>query len=123
MKHEDGFAMADAIIALTILSTLLTSVMGLNSAAFDASRKARTRLTAALVAKALIADPSIRTDQGTFTIDRTKYDWRRQKTPRQTAREDIVTVSDITITVEWQVKSGLNQISLHSAEWNTRHAN
>ena len=113
--------MADAIIALTALSALLASVMGLNSSSLDASQKASTRLTATLIAKAVLEDRSIRDNQGSFTVDGTAYSWTRISAPKTSRSLSVVQISDITITVNWQVKSGQNQVSLQTSRWQARN--
>jgi len=113
--------MADAVIALTILSASLTSILGLNSTGFLASQKASSHLTATLIARAVLEDRSIREDQGNFVVKGSTYTWTREVEPRPLAANDVVVVSDIAITVSWQVKSGQNQVTLTTMRWRGRN--
>lgn len=117
MKHERGFAMADALVALMLLSVLLTSLIGVNTNSLEASQKANARLTATLIAQAVLEDRSVRDDEGSFTVNGTAYDWTREAVTLPASIDDTALLDEITITVEWQVKSGKNHVTLATSRW------
>lgn len=117
MSDERGFAMADALVALTLMSVLLTALLGVNDTSLNASQKADANLTATLIAQAVLEDRSIRDDSGVFEVDARAYEWQRVIKTRRADRNDTVALDDIAITVAWQVKTGQNQITLSSSRW------
>lgn len=121
MSDERGFAMADALVALTVMSALLTALLGVNDTSLNASQKADARLTATLIAQAVLEDRSIRESDGMFAVDTRAYHWRRDIKPHRTDRTDSVALDDIAVTVQWQVKTGQNQITLSSSKWRVLH--
>lgn len=113
--------MADALVALTVMSALLTALLGVNDTSLNASQKADARLTATLIAQAVLEDRSIRESDGVFAVDTRTYQWRRDIKPRRTDRTDSVALDDIAVTVQWQVKTGQNQITLSTSKWRVLH--
>lgn len=109
--------MADALVALTLMSVLLTALLGVNDTSLNASQKADANLTATLIAQAVLEDRSIRDDSGVFEVDARAYEWQRVIKTRRADRNDTVALDDIAITVAWQVKTGQNQITLSSSRW------
>lgn len=121
MTEDRGFIIADAIVALTILSLLLTALIGINGNSQTAAQRAKARLTATLVAQAVTEDRSIRDLQGTFVVDGTPYTWSRSIETEHCDRNDIVELQNIDVIVEWQVKTGQSQVELSTKRWRVRN--
>ena len=106
MKHEAGFVLADALVALLICSLFLTSFLSFNVTSQKTASRAHDRLVAAYVARAVLEDPSIREDAGDFVIRGKAFHWLRMDTQRASAEADRVVLSDIQVTVSWAAGSG-----------------
>jgi Tfp pilus assembly protein PilE len=78
MRKERGFIMADTIIALMIVSLVSLSLMTLVGYNRSLSQKAKTQLTASLLARSLIFESS---DEqfGTFEQEGVAYNWSRER--------------------------------------------
>lgn len=121
MTDDRGFIIADAVVALTILSLLLTALMGINGNSQTAAQRAKARLTATLIAQAVTEDRSIREPQGTIVVDRIPYTWTRSIETERSGQNDIVELQDTDVTVEWQVKTGQSQVELSTKKWRVRN--
>lgn len=106
MRRDDGFAMADALVALVLASLFLTGLLSVNAASLHSAESGENRLTAALIARAVIEDPSLREDKGRFSVNGRIYDWRRTQQARPSDPRDRVMVVDISVEIRWAGRSG-----------------
>lgn len=106
MRKDEGFVLADALVALLICSLFLTSFLSLNGTSRHATERGHNRLVAAYIARAVLNDPSIREDAGAFVIDGNTFQWSRVKTDRPGSETDRVTISDLEVTISWTGPSG-----------------
>lgn len=105
MARQGGFVMADTLIALAILSVLLLSIMTLAANGASMSSKAKSRLTATLIAKGLVTSDDAERS-GTFIRDGQSYAWIKAVNPVPTSSRALLRETRIQVTVSWQ---GANQ--------------
>tara|TARA_R110002049_G_scaffold32139_4_gene107539 strand:+ start:242 stop:613 length:372 start_codon:yes stop_codon:yes gene_type:complete len=106
MRRDDGFAMADALVALVLASLFLTGLLSVNAASLHSAESGENRLTAALIARAVIEDPSLREDTGRLSVNGRIYDWRRTQQARPSDLRDRAMVVDISVEIRWAGRSG-----------------
>lgn len=122
MKGQQGFVMADAIIALLIVSVLMTALVGLTLTNAQNSRAADTRLTATLIARGLSEDPSIRQKKGSFEVNHQIFDWEIERKRSALNEDTVLQIEEIEVDVTWSVRSGQNQITYRTARWGVPNA-
>lgn len=96
MTQNKGFAMADAIVALIVVSTFASSLIASNTIMTGSLEKSTARFEAALIARALTRSQSVE-DNGSATRDGTTYGWARQVTDSK----DSHVLKDVSIVVTW----------------------
>ena len=110
MRQDAGFAMADALIALLIAAFLLSSLIGVNATASQATLAAERRLAAAELARSiLLSAPEQNT--GDKALNGQLYSWvylERRDNP------NAILVHQ-TATVEWAGKNQPQSLTLKSA--------
>lgn len=115
MKHEGGFIMADTICAVLVASLLLSALLGANQLALRASASAERSVGAALLARAVLEDRSIREKTGTFTIGQTVYRFHREDVRRAGRAAGAAQLTDTVVTVRWDGPSGEQAFALRTA--------
>jgi|GEM_PF-3339036 len=106
MRKDRGFAMADALIALVLASLFLTGLLSVNATSLQTAESGEARLTAALIARAVIEDPSLREDQGKVSVAGRAYDWQRKREDLPAEPKDRAGLTRISVDVRWQGRSG-----------------
>lgn len=106
MRQDRGFAMADALIALVLASLFLTGLLSVNATSLKTAESGEARLTAALIARAVIEDPSLREDQGKVSVAGRAYDWQRRREELPAQLKDRAGLTRISVDVRWQGRSG-----------------
>lgn len=105
MRNDSGFAMADTLVALTLLALFVASLLSINSNSISATQKSHAKLGATLIAKALATDRSIRENKGEFVLDQRTFKWTKRVTPQQASTSSRVALNDISISVEWEISN------------------
>tara|TARA_R110002049_G_scaffold193364_3_gene362209 strand:+ start:512 stop:859 length:348 start_codon:yes stop_codon:yes gene_type:complete len=98
--------MADALIALVLASLFLTGLLSVNATSLKTAESGEARLTAALIARAVIEDPSLREDQGKVSVAGRAYDWQRRREELPAQLKDRAGLTRISVDVRWQGRSG-----------------
>lgn len=100
--REDGFAMADAIVALTIAAIFVTSLLGLNNSSLNSITSGANKLTATLIAKSILEDRSLRENSGSFLVAGQEFEWFRQTSSKPSNPNDFLQTNEVIVTVNWQ---------------------
>ena len=106
MTGKHGFAMADALIALLITALFLSALLSVNSSSLRAAGSGETRLTAAMIARAVVEDASLRGNAGEVNVAGRAYTWRRNLTEMPSVPGDGALLTGISVAVSWQGPSG-----------------
>ena len=114
MRKASGFVMADTLLALIVLALFVTQLTSINLTGSKSATNTSARLTATLIAKALVEDPSIRTDRGTFIIDGMSYAWTRDERQRPNAPTDRAILVDTQIVVTWPADTPTHSFEIQS---------
>ena len=121
-KTERGFVMADAIIALIIVSVLMTALVGLTVTNTQNSLAADSRLTATLIARGIAEDPSIREAAGSFKVENRTFDWEIERSPAPITDTTLLQMERIKVDVTWRIRSGENRVTYRTARWSVPNA-
>ncbi|KCZ95302.1 hypothetical protein HHI_06514 [Hyphomonas hirschiana VP5] len=98
--------MADALIALLLTSLFLSGLLSVNATTLRTAVSGETRLTAALIARAVIEDPSMREDAGKVEVAGRTYTWQRDRQDLPPDMKDRALLTTISVAVHWQGRSG-----------------
>ena len=115
MSQQRGFVMADAIIALTLISVLLVSLLNMTRISAQLAENAETRLTAAIIAQSLIEDKNALTSNGEMDVDAVLYKWTVSVRDLTNNDRPIIKLEQIEVTVSWKSTRGENQFELLTA--------
>lgn len=117
MTKSDGFVMADALVALLLLSLLLSTLIPLNASGRSSLSKADAKLTATLLAKRLIDRESPAEESGNVTIEGREYSWRVLRETRPAAFDDVVVLDLLTAEVAWSSGNASTNTTLSTLRW------
>ena len=112
--------MADTLLALIVLSLFVVQLTHINLTGTKAAAETSQELTAALIAKALIEDPSIRSHQGSFQIKGTNYGWRRETLERPGTPTDRAALIETHIEVRWPADNPAHSYEVQSTRMRGR---
>lgn len=116
MRSHEGFAMADTLLALTILSVFAVSIIGMNTNSTSALQKSNARLSATLLAKSILSDRSIRGTQGEVEIGPRLYRWHKKVTPRNISSQLHPRLNDVTISINWEMRNRTYSYNIEAIE-------
>lgn len=102
MKEQRGFVMADAMIALVLISLLLVALLGMNRNSAALTAKAENRLAAVMVAQSVLEDAEQTGDEGEVVIDDKPYRWTREVRDITDSDRPRLKLDEIIVTVSWQ---------------------
>ena len=103
MKVERGFAMADTLIAMIIVSLFATSLFVANSVMVRSVTNANARLDAILLART-VANAGMETASGEQVISGRTYRWTRSASDlaREGQRFEPSPLKQFDVVVEWE---------------------
>lgn len=117
MTTSRGFVMADAVIALLVISVSMTALLNLTFGSARSSEKAEARLTAALVARAIAEDVSTHADEGSVQINGRPYLWERRRDAGSVSHEMVLQLERTFVQVWWNERSEDTNITYNTANW------
>ncbi|MEO0883018.1 MAG: hypothetical protein AAFY34_09815 [Pseudomonadota bacterium] len=117
MTKNQGFAMADALVALTIIAAFTSSLMTSNFAMVRGLETSSARLEAALIARALTRSYAIE-DIGSIRRGDIDYQWTR----RITDRNPQSVLQDVSITVSWPEGQDTHSLTVETVRRGGLHA-
>jgi Tfp pilus assembly protein PilX len=115
MDKQRGFVMADAMIALVLISLLLVALLGMNRNSAAMAAKAENRLAAGMIAQSVLEDPDLSGDEGELVINDRSYRWTREIDDATEASRPRLKLEEIRVTVSWQDNRVPRQLELKSA--------
>lgn len=99
-RRNEGFILADTLIALTVLSASLLTIMTM---AINSQRLASTSsetLASTLLAKSILESEAI-SSTGQLTFQGEEYQWTKRSQVRPGQVEDRIAVEDMYVTLNW----------------------
>jgi len=122
MRNENGFAMADALVAMIIASLFSISLIAANTLMLRSINNACARLHATLLAKSLIEEQPTEAT-GERLIDGKNYIWTRNVNARAaSSKMPAIRREDISIIVQWRGVIAIQQIEITTTRLRQRDA-
>ncbi|MBO6689402.1 MAG: hypothetical protein JJ919_13060 [Henriciella sp.] len=115
MVKQRGFVMADAMIALVLISLLLVALIGMNRNSAALATKAENRLAAIMIAQSILEDAELADEEGEVQIDTTSYRWTRETLDVTDITRPRLKLEQVTVTVSWFESPAVREIELVSA--------
>lgn len=115
MRCQSGFVMADAMIALTLVSVLFAALLGINQNSLNAVENSNKRLTAFLLAQSIIERTSFETRTGTTKLDGITYDWAISVRDITSASRPRARLNEIIVRVEWRGRQAPQSLEITTA--------
>lgn len=115
MAKQRGFVMADAMIALVLISLLLVALLGMNRNSAALATKAEYRLAAIMVAQSILEDAELADEEGEVQIDTTSYRWTREIQDVTDTNRPRLKLEQVTVTVSWLENQAVRELQLESA--------
>lgn len=100
---SQGFAMADALIALIITSLFSTSLLLMGQTTLRATDSGSLRLHAALLARSLIETENLTQNEGETILEGTTYSWQKTiaPAPPSSTTNRYIPLMKVDVSISW----------------------